>query len=135
MTPQDIIDQAWDDRARIAPDTAPAALREAVADVLAELDAGRMRVAEKRDGQWIVHQWLKKAVLLSFRLRDSAVLAAPGDPVQLAAAVQRVLGDPDLAARLAATAWRDVQAYAWERRAEHLEALMREVIGGHGGTR
>ncbi len=80
MTPQDIIDQAWDDRARITPDTAPAALREAVEAVLAQLDAGRLRVAEKRDGQWVVHQWLKKAVLLSFRLRDNALLAAPGDP-------------------------------------------------------
>jgi glycosyltransferase involved in cell wall biosynthesis len=66
---------------------------------------------------------------------DNALLAAPGDPVQLAAALRRMLGDPDLAARLAATAWRDVQAYGWDQRAEHLEALMREVIGGHGGTR
>ncbi len=80
MKQQDIIDQAWETRAAIDPGTAPAALRTAVDDVLARLDAGTLRVAEKRDGQWIVHQWIKKAVLLSFRLRDNAVLAAPGDP-------------------------------------------------------
>jgi 2,3,4,5-tetrahydropyridine-2-carboxylate N-succinyltransferase len=42
-------------------------VREAVDHVLAELDAGTLRVAEKKDGQWVVHQWIKKAVLLSFR--------------------------------------------------------------------
>ena len=42
--------------------------------MLAELDAGRLRVAEKRGGEWITHQWLKKAVLLSFRLRDNEIM-------------------------------------------------------------
>jgi len=79
MTQQQIIDEAWEQRAQVSPAGAPALLREAVEDVLARLDAGQLRVAEKRDGQWIVHQWIKKAVLLSFRLRDNAVVAAAGD--------------------------------------------------------
>ena len=57
---------------RLSPATAPAAVRDAVAHVIGELDAGRLRVAEKRDGAWITHQWIKKAVLLSFRLADNA---------------------------------------------------------------
>jgi len=80
MDQQQIIEQAWEQRSALNPTDAPAPLREAVDAVLARLDAGELRVAEKRDGQWVVHQWLKKAVLLSFRLRDNAVLGAPGDP-------------------------------------------------------
>src|SRR3954466_12160564 len=68
---QDIIEQAWEDRARLAPGSAPAKVREAVATVLGELDQGRLRVAEKAGGEWRTHQWLKKAVLLSFRLEDN----------------------------------------------------------------
>ena len=53
--------------------------RDAVETALAELDAGKLRVAEKLDGEWIVHQWLKKAVLLSFRLNGMKIIAgAPG---------------------------------------------------------
>jgi 2,3,4,5-tetrahydropyridine-2-carboxylate N-succinyltransferase len=57
-------------------------VREAVASAIAELDAGRLRVAEKTDGKWITHQWLKKAVLLSFRLADNVAIgvAAPNAP-------------------------------------------------------
>jgi 2,3,4,5-tetrahydropyridine-2-carboxylate N-succinyltransferase len=51
-----------------------------VAHVLAELDAGKLRVAEKIDGDWVTHQWIKKAVLLSFRLEDN-VLMANGGPI------------------------------------------------------
>jgi len=69
-----IIEEAWPQRTSLTPSTAPAQLREAVETALSELDAGRLRVAEKVDGAWIVHQWLKKAVLLSFRLRDNAVM-------------------------------------------------------------
>jgi 2,3,4,5-tetrahydropyridine-2,6-dicarboxylate N-succinyltransferase len=62
-----VIDDAFERRAEIGGDsTGPA--REAVEAALAGLDAGRLRVAEKIDGNWRVHQWLKKAVLLSFRL-------------------------------------------------------------------
>ena len=79
---QDVIESAWERRTELAPSTAPAALRDAVAATIRELDAGRLRVAEKRDGTWITHQWLKKAVLLAFRLSDSVPigLAAPNAP-------------------------------------------------------
>src|SRR3954468_8482790 len=71
---QSIIDKAFENRAGISPNNAEPALKEAVAQVIAQLDAGKLRVAEKLDGQWITHQWLKKAVLLSFRLQDNEVV-------------------------------------------------------------
>ncbi len=71
---QQTIEQAWEDRASLSPAAAPAAIREAVAAVLGELDAGRLRVAEKIAGDWVTHQWIKKAVLLSFRLEDNRVM-------------------------------------------------------------
>ncbi|MCC7046627.1 MAG: 2,3,4,5-tetrahydropyridine-2,6-dicarboxylate N-succinyltransferase [Alphaproteobacteria bacterium] len=75
---QATIDQAWDKRDGINPATT-GAVRQAVETALAALDAGEMRVAEKKDGNWIVNQWLKKAVLLSFRLTDMAPIeGAPG---------------------------------------------------------
>ena len=67
-----IIDAAWENRAEISPKQAPAELREAVHQTIEGLDKGVLRVAEKRDGQWVTHQWIKKAVLLSFRLQDNA---------------------------------------------------------------
>ena len=69
-----VIEQAWENRAALSPTAADAAVRAAVNDTLAALDAGKLRVAEKIDGQWVTHQWVKKAVLLSFRLQDNAVL-------------------------------------------------------------
>jgi len=79
-----LIEQAWSERSSLAPSSAPAPLREAVETALDQLDAGRLRVAEKIDGTWVVHQWLKKAVLLSFRLRDNVVMggAAASDPLR-----------------------------------------------------
>jgi len=71
---QSLIEQYWEDRAQLKPGSAPARLGEAVKTVLDELDAGRLRVAEKIDGQWVTHQWIKKAVLLSFRIEDNAVM-------------------------------------------------------------
>jgi 2,3,4,5-tetrahydropyridine-2,6-dicarboxylate N-succinyltransferase len=71
---QGTIDDAWEKRAELKPGSAPARVGEAVAHVLGELDSGRARVAEKRGNDWIVHQWLKKAVLLSFRLEDNAAI-------------------------------------------------------------
>ena len=68
---QQTIENAWENRAEINPKSAPAEIRDAVTHVLAGLDAGSLRVAEKTDGQWQVHQWIKKAVLLSFRLEDN----------------------------------------------------------------
>ncbi|MBA9844947.1 MAG: 2,3,4,5-tetrahydropyridine-2,6-dicarboxylate N-succinyltransferase [Ralstonia sp.] len=75
---QSLIDQAWEDRANLSPKSAPADIREAVANVIGQLDRGALRVAEKKDGEWIVNQWIKKAVLLSFRLEDNAPMAAGG---------------------------------------------------------
>ncbi|GCB03210.1 2,3,4,5-tetrahydropyridine-2,6-dicarboxylate N-succinyltransferase [Ralstonia sp. SET104] len=75
---QSLIDQAWEDRANLSPKAAPADVREAVANVIGQLDRGALRVAEKKDGEWIVNQWIKKAVLLSFRLEDNAPMAAGG---------------------------------------------------------
>jgi 2,3,4,5-tetrahydropyridine-2-carboxylate N-succinyltransferase len=73
---QAVIDLAWEGRASINPTNSPE-VREAVEHVIAELDAGRLRVAERQGvGQWTVHQWIKKAVLLSFRLNDNKLMGA-----------------------------------------------------------
>lgn len=73
------IDAAWEDRASLSAAT-QGTVRDAVDEALAALDSGKRRVAEKIDGAWVVHQWLKKAVLLSFRLNDmSAVQGGPID--------------------------------------------------------
>lgn len=69
-----IIDQAWEQRAGLSAANAPASLRDAVEYAIAGLDAGRLRVAEKSGGAWITHQWIKKAVLLSFRLEDNRLM-------------------------------------------------------------
>ena len=69
---QQIIDQAWEDRASLSPKTAPADIRNAVAEVIAGLNEGTLRVADRQSvGQWQVNQWVKKAILLSFRLEDN----------------------------------------------------------------
>ncbi len=73
---QQIIDQAWEDRANFSPKAAPTEVRDAVAHVLAQLDSGELRVAQKEGGNWMVNQWVKKAVLLSFRLEDNAPMPA-----------------------------------------------------------
>jgi 2,3,4,5-tetrahydropyridine-2-carboxylate N-succinyltransferase len=78
---QNIIDTAWEQRAEITPSSGNAELREAVAHVIAGLDDGSLRVAQKTGADWVVNQWLKKAVLLSFRLENNAVMAA-GDVMQ-----------------------------------------------------
>lgn len=71
-----IIDHAWEQRSEISSAT-EGSIRKAVDSALAGLDIGSLRIAEKIDGAWQVNQWLKKAVLLSFRLKDS-VLASGG---------------------------------------------------------
>ena len=72
---QSVIDTAWDDRANLSPANAPAEIRDAVNHIIDQLDTGKLRVAEKIDGangkEWVAHQWIKKAVLLSFRLNDN----------------------------------------------------------------
>ena len=76
---QQIIEQAWEDRTSLTVQSAPPAIREAVSHVLDQLDSGSLRVAQKIGGEWIVNQWIKKAVLLSFRLEDNVVMPAGAD--------------------------------------------------------
>ncbi|OHV97292.1 2,3,4,5-tetrahydropyridine-2,6-carboxylate N-succinyltransferase [Janthinobacterium lividum] len=75
---QNIIDQAWENRAEINPGNGTVELRDAVSHVINGLDNGSIRVAEKTTGDWVVNQWVKKAVLLSFRLEDNVVLPSDG---------------------------------------------------------
>ncbi len=73
---QTIIEDAFERRADISPSTATPELREAIASIMADLDSGKLRVASRKgDSQeWETHQWLKKAVLLSFRLDDNVLM-------------------------------------------------------------
>jgi 2,3,4,5-tetrahydropyridine-2-carboxylate N-succinyltransferase len=75
-----IIDEAFERRADITPANVPADLSRALDEIVAGLNAGRLRVAEKVDGSWVTHQWIKKAVLLYFRAHDNRVMSA-GDAV------------------------------------------------------
>ena len=70
---QPVIEALWERRAEISPATAKTEEIAVIERVIGELDAGRLRVAEKIGGDWVTHQWLKKAVLLSFRVRDNQV--------------------------------------------------------------
>ncbi len=83
MTPdglKSVIEAAWEDREAISPATA-GEVRDAIEAALDGLDSGELRVAEKSDGAWRVNQWLKMAVLLSFRLYDMAPMSGgPSDP-------------------------------------------------------
>jgi 2,3,4,5-tetrahydropyridine-2-carboxylate N-succinyltransferase len=103
---QQIIDTAWENRAQYSAASAPKQVTEAVEHVIAELNKGKLRVATRQAvGQWTVHQWIKKAVLLSFRLRDNEVMRAGDlgfydkvptkfahlDPAQMAATGVRVV--------------------------------------------
>ena len=75
---QSVIEQAWEERDGIGANT-KGEVRQAVDAALAALDSGEARIAEKQGGEWVVHQWLKKAVLLSFRLNPmEAISGAPG---------------------------------------------------------
>jgi len=78
---EEIINQAWEIRTELSPKSAPAEIRTAVADALSRLDNGSARVAAPDAsvaGGWVVNQWLKKAVLLSFRLEDNKPMSAGG---------------------------------------------------------
>jgi len=75
---QSIIEAAWERRAELTPSTSSAEIRAAVAEAIDALDTGTLRVAEKTAEGWVTHQWLKKAVLLSFRLADNAILGSDG---------------------------------------------------------
>lgn len=73
---EQLINQAWEERTSFSPKNAPADLRNAVKEVIEGLNTGALRVATRQSvGQWEVHQWIKKAILLSFRLEDNAVIA------------------------------------------------------------
>ncbi len=71
---QETIENAWEDRSNLQPGSAPAKIGKAVSEVIEALDQGTVRVAERINGQWITNQWLKKAVLLSFRLQDNRIM-------------------------------------------------------------
>ena len=72
---QALIETAWDNRAELSPASAPKEVLDAVEHVIAELNSGKLRVATRQAvGQWTTHQWIKKAVLLSFRLKDNVVM-------------------------------------------------------------
>jgi 2,3,4,5-tetrahydropyridine-2-carboxylate N-succinyltransferase len=74
---QNIIDNAWENRASLSPKAAPKEVLDAVEHVIGEMNKGQLRVATRTGvGQWTVHQWVKKAVLLSFRLRDNELMKA-----------------------------------------------------------
>ena len=71
-----VIEDAYESRAQLTPGSASAQIRSAVQSAIDALDAGTLRVAEKHDGRWHVNEWLKKAVLLSFRLENNAPVSA-----------------------------------------------------------
>lgn len=74
---QAIIDAAWERRAEFSPAQAPEDVKQAVNETLNELNSGKLRVATREGvGQWNVHQWIKKAILLSFRLNDNVHMGA-----------------------------------------------------------
>ena len=76
--PQAVVERAWEERDTIGPETR-GEVRLAVDAAIAALDSGEARIAEKVGGEWVVHQWLKKAVLLSFRLNPmEAISGGPG---------------------------------------------------------
>ncbi|HTM04123.1 MAG TPA: 2,3,4,5-tetrahydropyridine-2,6-dicarboxylate N-succinyltransferase [Vicinamibacterales bacterium] len=73
-----LIEEAFERRAEISPARVDAALKQALDDVIAGLNAGRLRVAEKRGDTWVTNQWIKKAVLLYFRACDNTVVPDAG---------------------------------------------------------
>lgn len=77
MSLQNTIEAAFENRAEITPNNAPEGVKSAVLETIEKLDSGEYRVAEKINGDWQVHQWLKKAVLLYFRLFDNQVINTP----------------------------------------------------------
>ena len=71
---QTTIESAWEQRTQINPKSVPSDLDAAINESIELLDSGKARVSEPRDGRWVVNEWLKKAVLLSFRTRDNVVV-------------------------------------------------------------
>jgi 2,3,4,5-tetrahydropyridine-2-carboxylate N-succinyltransferase len=79
MSIQSTIETAWEARADINLST-QGAVRDAVNEVITKIDAGELRVAEKINGAWVVNQWVKQAILLSFRLNDNSLIEGPKTP-------------------------------------------------------
>jgi 2,3,4,5-tetrahydropyridine-2-carboxylate N-succinyltransferase len=77
-TLESIIEAAFEQRTTLSPSQVPAELAGALDQVIADLNSGRLRVAEKRDGAWVTNQWVKKAVLLYFRTHDNQLMPGPG---------------------------------------------------------
>ena len=75
---QTMIEDAFERRSEISPATVEPGLAQALDHILQELNAGRLRVAEKIGGAWTTHQWVKKAVLLYFRTHDNRVMPGGG---------------------------------------------------------
>src|SRR4029453_7358006 len=75
---ESLIDEAFERRSEITPNQVPRDLADALSEILDGLNSGALRVAEKIDGSWVTHQWLKKAVLLYFRAHDNRVMESGG---------------------------------------------------------
>jgi 2,3,4,5-tetrahydropyridine-2-carboxylate N-succinyltransferase len=75
---ESIIDEAFERRAELTPSSVDSAVAAAIEQVIADLDAGRLRTAEKRENGWVTHQWIKKAVLLYFRTHENRVIDRGG---------------------------------------------------------
>ena len=72
---QNTIESAFADRARLTPKNVPQDIKHAISEVMELLDSGKARIAEKKNGAWQIHEWLKKAVLLYFRTHDNEIFA------------------------------------------------------------
>ena len=90
---QNIIDNAFENRSELSPKTVSAEVQTAILDTIDLLDRGTLRVAEKQDGEWIVNQWAKKAVLLSFAIRDNGIM--PGGETNYYDKVESKFADYD----------------------------------------
>jgi 2,3,4,5-tetrahydropyridine-2-carboxylate N-succinyltransferase len=68
---QQIVELAFEKRQQLTPQNVEPAVKKAITETIEYLDRGKLRVAEKKNGEWIVHDWIKKAILLSFRIEDN----------------------------------------------------------------
>jgi 2,3,4,5-tetrahydropyridine-2-carboxylate N-succinyltransferase len=73
---ENIINKAWDERDQVSSKSDESIL-DAVSKTIDQVDSGKIRVAEKKDGEWVVHQWIKKAILLSFRINEMQTTPGP----------------------------------------------------------
>ena len=71
---KDVIENAFENRADITPTNTEPEVRKAVQETLNQVDSGKFRVAEKQGGDWITNEWIKKAVLLSFRMNENEII-------------------------------------------------------------